>query len=293
MIELDYQLGYPYSPALVFAALTNVADYPTWQSDVVAARVHGGGPARPGAEVSVVRKVLGRTEYFRMYVNEYEQDRGLVLKTVAHASQLLTHAFTLKPMVSRDCCWLNLRVTLVGTPSLAEPLVEASLLYRVIETFDSLRSYLAASGDLGRVGAGRVDRDPPAAVGVTLPDHRVLRRHLASVWEAHGNRAERVTNAARADYLVQAYRPDSTCRPGAAYRVAPELLDGRTSPDQLDVIGQQPGVLGVERRHADRVAGVEQLLELARELLNRLLVQGCQRHRGLPPDRRPPSAALL
>lgn len=151
MIELDYQLGYPYPPAEVFAVLANVADYPAWQSDVLAARVRGGGPARPGAEVSVVRKVLGRNEQFRMHVNEYEQDRGLTLKTVADGWPHLTHAFRLKPAVTLDCCWLSLRVTLAGPAALADHLVEASLLYRIIETFDSLRSYLANAhvGDRG------------------------------------------------------------------------------------------------------------------------------------------------
>lgn len=143
MIELDYQLGFAYPPAAIFAVLANVADYPAWQSDVLAARVHGGGPARPGAEMSVVRKVLGRSEYLRMYVNEYERDRGLTLQTVMDSWPQLTHAFRLKPAMTLDCCWLSLRVTLACAPSLAEPLAEASLLYRVIDAFDSLRSYLA------------------------------------------------------------------------------------------------------------------------------------------------------
>jgi hypothetical protein len=145
MIQLDYQLGFPYPPAAIFAVLANVADYPAWQSDVLAVRVHGGGPARPGAEMSVVRKVLGRNEYLRMYVNEYEHDRGLTLQTVTDAWPQLTHAFRLKPAVTLDCCWLSLRVTLAGAPSIAEPLAEASLLYRVIEAFDSLRSHLASA----------------------------------------------------------------------------------------------------------------------------------------------------
>lgn len=145
MIELDYQLGYPYPPAVVFAVLANVADYPAWHSDVLAVRVHGGGQARAGAEVSVVRKVLGRSEYFRMYVDDYEQDRGLTLKTVTDASPLLTYAFRLKPAARHDCCWLSLRVTLAGAPTLIEPLAEASLLYRVIDAFDGLRSYLASA----------------------------------------------------------------------------------------------------------------------------------------------------
>lgn len=52
MIELDYQLGCPYRPTVIFAVLANVADYPAGQGDVLAARVQGGGPARRGAAVS-------------------------------------------------------------------------------------------------------------------------------------------------------------------------------------------------------------------------------------------------
>lgn len=37
MIDLDYQLGFPYQPAVIFAVLANVADYPAWQSDVASA----------------------------------------------------------------------------------------------------------------------------------------------------------------------------------------------------------------------------------------------------------------
>ena len=145
MIELDYQLGFPYPSPVIFAMLANVADYPVWQSDVLAARVRGGGPAWLGAEVSVVRKVLGRSEYLRMHVTEYEHDRGLTLKTATDAWPQLTHAFRLKPAVTLECCWLSLRVTLAGAPSLTEPLVEASLLYQVIDAFDGLRSYLASA----------------------------------------------------------------------------------------------------------------------------------------------------
>jgi hypothetical protein len=46
------------------------------------------------------------------------------------------------------------------------------------------------------------------------------------------------------------------------------------------VLGQEPGVLGVERGHARRVARVEQRLELAGELLDFFLSQRRQRHHG-------------
>jgi hypothetical protein len=43
--------------------------------------------------------------------------------------------------------------------------------------------------------------------------------------------------------------------------------------NQLGVLGEQPGILSVVRGHAGGVAGIEQRLEVAGELLNRLLVQ--------------------
>jgi hypothetical protein len=45
MIELDYQLGYQYRLAMIFAVLANVAGCPAWQSDVLAERMQAGAPA--------------------------------------------------------------------------------------------------------------------------------------------------------------------------------------------------------------------------------------------------------
>src|SRR5579859_2114070 len=98
MIELRHQAGYAYPPSIVFAALADVVEYPAWQSDVQAACVRGGGPARPGADVSVVRKVLGRSDFFGLRVAEYEQDNALTLWPVTGAAPRLGHEFRLSPL---------------------------------------------------------------------------------------------------------------------------------------------------------------------------------------------------
>src|SRR5580698_4993042 len=111
----------------------------------------------------------------------------------------------------------------------------------------------AASAVLSRIGAGRVDGELPAAVGVTLPDGGVLGRHLASGRDEHNDGAERVPEAARAGHLVEANGPDGPGGLGSLDGVAPEPLDSRAPLNQLGVLGQQPGVRRVVRGHAGGV----------------------------------------
>jgi hypothetical protein len=82
-----------------------------------------------------------------------------------------------------------------------------------------------------RVGAGRVDRQPPPAVGVALPDRGVLGDKLAPGRDPDRDRAERVAEVARADHLVQADGSNGTGRPGPADGLPPEPLDRVAAPD--------------------------------------------------------------
>lgn len=59
-------------------------------------------------------------------------------------------------------------------------------------------------------------------------------------------------------------------------------LDRVAAADQVGVLGQEPGVLGIVRGHAGGVARVEQRLELAGELLDFLVLQRGQRHHVSP-----------
>lgn len=148
MIELDYQVSFAYPPRVVFGALTDVQDYPMWQSDVLAARVQGGGPVRLGAEISQVRKVMGRSTYLRLTVEAYQPDRELRLRTAADAHPVLGQAFLLEPAVHGGCCVLDFRVTVDGVPPMASSLAEALLTYQVIQVFESLRAHLVTRPSL-------------------------------------------------------------------------------------------------------------------------------------------------
>jgi hypothetical protein len=132
------------------------------------------------------------------------------------------------------------------------------------------------------IRAGRVDRQPPPAVGVTLPDRGVLGAELAAGRDPHHDDSERVAEIARAGHLVQPDRPLGVRGPGPPDGLPPEPLDRVAAADQVGVLGQEPGVLGVERGHARGVARVEQRLELAGELLDFLVLQRGQRHHGFP-----------
>jgi uncharacterized protein YndB with AHSA1/START domain len=148
MIELDYRMGYAYPPAMVFRALTEVADYPQWQSDVLAARVSGGGPTR---------SVLGNRTYLELTVEAYEPDRTLALRAATGARPAPGFAFRLEPVGGGECCQLGILATLDGVPALAVALAEAMLTYQTMQSFESLRSYLAARPCLSGVehGAGK------------------------------------------------------------------------------------------------------------------------------------------
>jgi hypothetical protein len=62
-----------------------------------------------------------------------------------------------------------------------------------------------------RVGTGRIDRQPPPAVSVALPDGGVLGGELAPGRDPHHDRAKRVAEVTGADHLVQ---PDGPHRAG-------------------------------------------------------------------------------
>lgn len=71
--------------------------------------------------------------------------------------------------------------------------------------------FAPARNSVLRVRAGRVDRQPPPAVGVALPDRGVLGGELAPGRDPHHDRAERVAEVTGADHLVQ---PDGPHRAG-------------------------------------------------------------------------------
>lgn len=148
MIELDYQVSFAYPPRVVFGALTDVPDYPLWQSDVLAARVHGGGPVRPGAQICQVRKVMGRSTYVRLVVETCEPDRVLRLRTAAGDRPVLGQAFRLEPVVGGRCCVLDFRVTADSVPPMARSLAEAMLTHQMIHVSESLRAHLVTRSSL-------------------------------------------------------------------------------------------------------------------------------------------------
>jgi hypothetical protein len=144
MVELEYRAGLAYPAPVVFGALTDVPRYPAWWSDIAAATVRGGGPLRLGAEITQVRRSLGRRNCLCLTVEDYEQDRLLVLGTATGTRPRLQETFRLRPGPVSGCCVVGLRVVLDDVPLLAEAL-EAMITHQVIGLFDSLRSHLVAS----------------------------------------------------------------------------------------------------------------------------------------------------
>jgi hypothetical protein len=144
MIELQYRAGLAYPPSVVFGALTDVPRYPLWQSDVAAAMVRGGGPLGPGAEITQVRRSLGRRTCLSRTVVDYDQDRLLTLGTVMGTRPSLRETFLLWPGPVVGCCVVTYTVALGGVPLPAEAL-EEMLIQQMMSVLDGLRSYITTS----------------------------------------------------------------------------------------------------------------------------------------------------
>ncbi len=144
MIELQYRAGLAYPPRAVFDAVADVPRYPHWQSDVAAAAVRGGGPLRSGAEITQVRRSLGRRTCLLRTVEGYEQDRLLTLGTVTGTRPSLRETFLLSPGPVAGCCLVDYQVAVDGVPLPAEAL-EVMLTYQMMGVLDGLRSHLVTS----------------------------------------------------------------------------------------------------------------------------------------------------
>ncbi|HXT91425.1 MAG TPA: SRPBCC family protein [Trebonia sp.] len=148
MIELDRHFGYPFRSARVFRALADVTAYPDWQSDVLAAVLHG-GPIRLGAEFSLARRVLGRSACFRFQVTAYQQGRVLALRSLDTAWPRFSHSFQLA-RTAGERCLLSVRTTVDGAVPVSDPVAVALFAHQMTQTFDDLRSYLATGPSAGR-----------------------------------------------------------------------------------------------------------------------------------------------
>ena len=83
MVKLEHDVVVERPVAEVFAYLTDPANVPEWQSDVLEARKEFEGPPRPGSRWCEVRKFLGRRIEQTIEAVAYEPEREFTLRVVA------------------------------------------------------------------------------------------------------------------------------------------------------------------------------------------------------------------
>jgi ribosome-associated toxin RatA of RatAB toxin-antitoxin module len=142
MLNLDYNVIYPYPAAAVFAAITDFPAYPWWQPDVVGIRAAGALPAGLGTQVLQVVSVMGRQTHVTLTVTEYEQDRLITLQTPAGARPEVRQAYRLEP-TGDGGCRLDFHLELDDIPKWSDHLVKTQLGHQAKRFFDELGAIVA------------------------------------------------------------------------------------------------------------------------------------------------------
>src|SRR5690242_13712083 len=103
MTTFEYIDTFNYTPASVFALLTDLDERPNWITGILEVRVTPSGPARLGTSYYEVGKFSGFKSEKTMSVTEFEQDRLLVLATPDGASNPFRESYRIEPLSAGNC----------------------------------------------------------------------------------------------------------------------------------------------------------------------------------------------
>lgn len=143
MITFEYSDTFAYPAANVFAALTDIHARPSWQPDLIEARIDPAGTARPGAQVFEVRKIAGRRSETTFIVSAFEQDQRLTLETPAGGQQRISESYWIEPLPGGNCR-LNSRAEIDGVPRIAQFFVHQTMTKSIPQYFERLKSVIAS-----------------------------------------------------------------------------------------------------------------------------------------------------
>ena len=134
MIEITHDASYPQPTEAVFAALTDFAAYPAWQTDVESAFLASGVPAQAGSRVHQVRKIMGRRTDIDLTVAEFVPGQLLTLRTEEAARPSVRQTYRLMP--AANGCTLTFLLVIDGVPRMAEHLARTQLSRQVPQMLD-------------------------------------------------------------------------------------------------------------------------------------------------------------
>ncbi len=119
MATFEYTDTFDYSPAAVFALLTDLEARATWIAGILEVRVTPAGPARLGTSYFEAGKFSGFKSEKTMTVTEFEQDRLLTLATPAEASNPFRESYRIEPL-SEGTCRVHFTIEVGNVPKVAE-----------------------------------------------------------------------------------------------------------------------------------------------------------------------------
>lgn len=119
MAIFEYTNTFDYTPASVFALLTDLEARPNWIKGILEVRVTPAGPAHPGTSYFESGKFSGFKSEKTMSVTEFEQDRLLTLSTPDGASNPFRESYRVEPL-SAESCRVVFTVEVGNVPKVAE-----------------------------------------------------------------------------------------------------------------------------------------------------------------------------
>src|SRR5437763_10681320 len=119
MATFEYTDTFDYSPAIVFALLSDLEARATWIAGILEVRVTPAGPAHLGTGYFEAGKFSGFKSEKTMTVTEFEQDRLLTMATPAGASNPFRESYRVEPL-SEGACRVHFTIEVGNVPKVAE-----------------------------------------------------------------------------------------------------------------------------------------------------------------------------
>jgi uncharacterized protein YndB with AHSA1/START domain len=141
MIEIRWTAVYDEPASTIFAVIAEPSRYPAWQPDVESACLAGDGPARQGARIRQVRKVMGHRTEVAMTITGLVPAELFVLATDPGAKPAVVQTYRL--WQEGHGCRLEFHLTLDGIPTMAEHLAGAQLTRQIPQMLERLATIAA------------------------------------------------------------------------------------------------------------------------------------------------------
>lgn len=143
MAIFEYHDTFNYTPAAVFAVLSDLEARPTWIKGILEVRVTPAGPARLGTSYYEAGKFSGFKSEKTMSVTEFEQDRLLTITTPDGASNPFRESYRIEPL-SAESCRVFFTVEVGNVPKVAEFFMGQEMKKSQPQNIERLKAVLAS-----------------------------------------------------------------------------------------------------------------------------------------------------